>query len=116
MRQIKKLREKQLIAVFIEPVDYESLFNRDDGICGICGLPVLFDKFADDNWGGTIDHIVPISVGGKHSMANCQLAHRICNSLKSNSLDFAGIDWEEKSSKDNYWKTKYTTGINLITN
>ena len=31
----------------------------------------------------TIDHIVPISLGGEHSYANCQAVHFMCNSKKS---------------------------------
>lgn len=30
----------------------------------------------------SLDHRVPLAKGGKHSMANCQLAHLDCNVLK----------------------------------
>lgn len=107
MREAKRVREKQITAAFVEAVSYDAVFARDEGICQICGLPVLYDKFADNNWSGTIDHIVPVSVGGEHSMRNCQLAHRICNSLKCQSGKRYIIDWKEKSKTDNYWRIKY---------
>ena len=59
------------------------------------------------SWGGTIDHIIAVSVGGEHSVKNCQLAHRICNSLKCKDAEGYTIDWEIKSSENNYWKNKY---------
>lgn len=32
----------------------------------------------------SLDHILPLSLGGAHSMANVQLAHLSCNHTKSN--------------------------------
>jgi len=72
------------------------LIKRDRGICQICGL--LVDKkdykitekgyfIAGDNY-PSIDHICPISKGGKHSWNNVQLAHFHCNTMKSNKLIF----------------------------
>jgi 5-methylcytosine-specific restriction endonuclease McrA len=31
------------------------------------------------NMGATIDHLVPVSAGGKDSLSNVRLAHRSCN-------------------------------------
>ena len=106
-RESKRRREKQLAAGFVEKVTYESVYQRDNGICQICGLPVHPTKGIDNNWDGTIDHIEPLSTGGKHSMANCQLAHRICNSLKRQQTDTFTVDWQKKSQEDNYWRIKY---------
>ncbi|MDD4019707.1 MAG: HNH endonuclease signature motif containing protein [Kiritimatiellae bacterium] len=114
LRNLKKLRDEQLTKAFVENVDYDKIYKQSGGVCEICGLPVIYDKLADNNWSGTIDHIIPLSKGGKHALFNCQLAHRICNSLKNNSLDFAGIDWEEKSQKDNYWSKKYQQGLQVM--
>lgn len=67
-------------AVFVEVVDPLTVFARDEGICGICVTPVQFDS----SW--EVDHIVPISKGGKHAYANVQLAHRKCNRAKGAKL------------------------------
>jgi 5-methylcytosine-specific restriction endonuclease McrA len=60
-----------------ERVDPDAVLRRDRGVCGICGKPVEGPVFE-------IDHIVPLSRGGAHTMANVQLAHRTCNRKKWN--------------------------------
>ena len=48
--------------------------------CAICGKKIRsFDEL-------TVDHIVPRSKGGKHTIGNCQLAHKSCNSLKNDKM------------------------------
>ena len=107
MRGARLRRDRQIAEAFVEKVSYEEIFRRDSGICRICGLPVLKDKHLDQNWSGSIDHIVPISKGGEHSMSNCQLAHRICNSLKCQETGSYSIDWDIKGQENNYWKKKF---------
>lgn len=107
MRGAKKRREKQISDAFIEDVDFDFIYRRDGGICQICGLPVHPCKSVDNNWDGTIDHIVPLSIGGEHSTANCQLAHRICNSLKCQQAEMFTVDWTQKAQENNYWRIKY---------
>jgi 5-methylcytosine-specific restriction endonuclease McrA len=34
----------------------------------------------------SLDHIVPVSLGGAHVPGNVQLAHLICNNIKADSL------------------------------
>lgn len=109
MHKYKTLREKQVLKNFVEDVSYDKIFKRDNGICQICGLPVIYDKHADANWSGTIDHIIPVSHNGEHSMKNCQLAHRVCNSLKGQFGYGYSIDWNKKAKENNYWKIKYKT-------
>ena len=78
---------------YVEPVSLPRVFRRDKGICQICGLPVPMDTSPENIWGATVDHIVPLSVGGEHSMKNCQLSHRLCNSIKGQE-SFTEVDWE----------------------
>lgn len=56
----------------------EAVYDCSRGICGICREPVPFERFS-------IDHIVPLSRGGAHSMVNLQLAHLSCNARKGAS-------------------------------
>ena len=60
----------------------EDVFVRDKWVCHLCQAPVDDLLSGQDPWGPTIDHIVPIARGGLHSLENCQLAHRVCNSRK----------------------------------
>lgn len=56
-------------------------------VCGICGLPVDKSLKFPDPMSPTIDHIIPIKLGGHPSdISNLQLAHFICNRLKSDKL------------------------------
>lgn len=75
----KKARHRQ---GFIEHVSLTVLFNRDNGLCGICGSAVDRSRKRPDPLSPSIDHIVPQSKGGEHSYANCQLAHLGCNCRK----------------------------------
>lgn len=70
-----------------------QLYNRDGGVCQICGKKT---DWMDNAWGAnfgplypTIDHIVPLAKGGPHSWENVQLAHAICNSAKRDTIETA---------------------------
>ena len=110
----RKKRRDKMIRSCVEVVLYDDLFQRDSGCCQICGLPVHSEKGVDDYWDGTIDHIVPLSKGGEHSMSNCQLAHRVCNSLKCQCSDEYKIDWTEKSKENNYWQMRFNQYTRLM--
>lgn len=63
-------------------ITLESVYERDGGICWLCGGLCKFgpDSNADDY--PSIEHVIPISRGGMDEWKNVRLAHRICNSLK----------------------------------
>lgn len=56
----------------------KEICNWQTGVCGICS------KLIDGEY--DIDHKIPLSRGGKHEVANLQLAHRSCNRRKHNKL------------------------------
>lgn len=58
-----------------EKIDPFVVYQRDEGICGICGDPVDLKLFE-------IDHVIPIARGGPHLYTNVQIAHPICNRRK----------------------------------
>ncbi len=100
-RAYKMRRNKQMKAAYRAPVSFKHIYNRDHGICQICGLPVPQDKSPNKLWAATIDHIVPLSKGGTHEPDNCQLSHRLCNSIKLAATQDFTIDWTEKNEQDN---------------
>lgn len=55
------------------------VYERDNGICGICRLPV-------DPADWHLDHIHPLSAGGSHSYDNIQVAHPRCNLSKGRKV------------------------------
>lgn len=67
----------------VESVGIRYLMERDGGRCQLCRGKVRGDKRFPHPKSPSVDHIIPLSRGGTHERRNCQLAHLICNSLKS---------------------------------
>lgn len=67
-----------------EAVDYLLVFARDDWRCQICRKPVLEKHSFPHPQSATVDHIVPLSKGGSHTLENVQLAHFGCNARRHN--------------------------------
>lgn len=65
-----------------EPYTLAEIAERDGRSCGLCGAPVPMDAKVPDLLAPTIDHIVPIALGGDDTCGNVQLAHFRCNSVK----------------------------------
>jgi 5-methylcytosine-specific restriction endonuclease McrA/transposase len=71
-------------------VTLKELYERDNGVCQICGEPCDWNDKEWGNFGPTypsIDHIVPRAQGGNHFWSNVQLAHCMCNSRKRDLSD-----------------------------
>ena len=62
----------------------KALNKKQKGKCAICRTP--FVKHSASLY-ETIDHIIPMSHGGTHFIANLQLVHYACNQRKGNSGD-----------------------------
>jgi 5-methylcytosine-specific restriction endonuclease McrA len=63
-------------------VELGQVASRDRWVCQLCGKRVRVQSVYHKQ--ATLDHIIPISRGGRHSYQNCQLAHFDCNSKKHN--------------------------------
>jgi len=63
-----------------------TVFERDGWVCYICGVAV--DRKARVPWptAPTIDHVVPLSKGGTHTLDNVRCACFRCNSRKRDSI------------------------------
>lgn len=93
------LRRKRQREQWVEDVKVEVLVERDKGICQLCGTPVRLDVHYTHPLAPTRDHIVPLSMGGEHSYANCQLACRDCNTIKNNRVEVNLIDPTKQKRK-----------------
>lgn len=60
-------------------VSYKRIWERDQGICYICGLKVERESCH-------FDHIVPLAKGGAHSESNIAVTHSWCNQQKGAKL------------------------------
>jgi 5-methylcytosine-specific restriction endonuclease McrA len=69
MRLIKLIR---LIYKNKVPYSKKNVMIRDKNVCGYCGSATNL----------TIDHIIPVSRGGKTNFENCVTACRSCNNRK----------------------------------
>lgn len=58
----------------------EQIMKRDNYTCQLCG------KYMPDEVGLHIDHIIPVSKGGKTVASNLQVLCSKCNGSKSNKL------------------------------
>lgn len=77
--------------VAYEPVNVKRVYERDGWMCGICGGKIAKDKKAPHPRSPSIDHIIPLSLGGPHTYDNVQAAHFGCNSMKGNSSGCAQL-------------------------
>jgi 5-methylcytosine-specific restriction endonuclease McrA len=84
LRAPKRRRAERLRKAKRAPIDREVIFKRDDWLCGICGESV---EVGD----ATLDHIVPISLGGADEPSNVRLAHSLCNSQRGDGIRHPGV-------------------------
>lgn len=82
----RRLRKRRLGGKEIEPV---VIFARDGWRCGICGDPVNRHATVPEHDAPTIDHVMPLALGGAHVEGNVQCAHFICNVRKAATLPIA---------------------------
>jgi len=57
----------------------KMVYEKAGGCCMLCGQRLLLGNM-------TLDHIIPLSMGGEDEIVNLQAAHRECNQFKSNIL------------------------------
>jgi len=86
-------RAKKYGVAYESGITLKKLIARDGLTCAICGKECdLNDRSWSDYAGAmypSIDHIIPLSKGGTHTWNNVQVAHMICNSLKSDNIEKA---------------------------
>jgi 5-methylcytosine-specific restriction endonuclease McrA len=75
--------EQARTAEVFAPLDVHS---RDEWTCQLCWQPIDPKVVWPDPMSASVDHIVPLSRGGQHSMINVQSAHLGCNSGKGDRL------------------------------
>lgn len=85
-----KIKKRCIVGNFDNDITLEKLYNRSTGVCALCGRPCDYEDyvfngsvFIAGNRYPSIDHIKPLSKGGSHTWDNVQLAHKQCNSIKS---------------------------------
>ena len=82
--QKRRALKLQLPADDIRPLD---VYERDGWVCNICSGPVDRDLSWPDPLSPSLDHVLPLSLGGHHTMENVALAHLSCNVRKGNRVE-----------------------------
>lgn len=84
LREKSRFRKSVVTAFDADDIDVMTLGDRDGWACGICSAPIDKTIAYPDRMAATIDHIEPISLGGRHHWGNVQISHFACNMAKSN--------------------------------
>lgn len=66
------------------PVKFAEIAERDKWKCSLCGGRVLKSKSSPHPRSASLDHVIPLSLGGAHDPSNVSLAHLLCNTTKNN--------------------------------
>lgn len=89
-------RAKIQQAMVDRDITVEGLYKRDKGVCYLCGGKCDYEDyvvrdgaFITGDWYPSIDHVVPLAKGGKHSWSNVRLAHFRCNTIKRDNLNLS---------------------------
>jgi len=82
-RKTKATRRARKKGLGYESFDPLDVFKRDKWTCQMCGAktPKKYRGTCDDR-APELDHIIPLALGGEHSMRNTQCLCRKCNGDK----------------------------------
>lgn len=67
-----------------DPVLLAEIAERDEWRCHLCRVDVDSSLLWPNPLSPSLDHVVPLSLGGPHTPENVRLAHLSCNSAKGN--------------------------------
>lgn len=69
-----------------EDVDRDVVAERDGWKCWLCEKRIDPSLRYPDQMSASLDHVVPLSLNGSHTYANCRIAHLTCNVRRSNRV------------------------------
>ena len=70
----------------------KKILLRSGNICALCGGYIDKSLKFPHPMSASVDHIIPVSKGGKSTMDNLQLAHLCCNQSKSSKVVIQNTD------------------------
>lgn len=75
-------RKQRLRDAHVESVSRHAVLERDRWRCHLCGKKIRKTLQYPHPESASLDHVIPLSSGGSHEMANVHAAHLICNVRK----------------------------------
>lgn len=76
--RVRRRQARKMGAPVVDKINRSELWERDGGKCHLCGK-----RCDPNNWHA--DHLVPLSLGGSHTMANLAVSHPTCNLRRNNT-------------------------------
>ncbi|MFC8583242.1 HNH endonuclease [Streptomyces sp. NPDC057217] len=83
MRAADQRRRARKRGVEAESIRAADVYARDAWTCWLCALPIDPGKAWPSPDSASLDHVIPLSKGGPHTMANVKASHLSCNLIKS---------------------------------
>lgn len=71
-----------------EFVNRRRVYERDEWTCHICRDPIDPTAKWPDMMCASLDHVIPLALGGPHAYANVKAAHWLCNTYKGADVHF----------------------------
>ena len=83
----KQRREARIRATAERPISRGEVFREHGSSCHICGDRIKPSLRVPHPLAGTVDHVVPLALGGRHVIENLRPAHFSCNARKGAKAD-----------------------------
>ena len=62
-----------------------TLLRKQRGLCYVCKEPLSIKDHEGPDY-ATIEHVIPLSKGGKDDLSNLAVSHQKCNTQKGNKV------------------------------
>lgn len=72
-----------------------AILRKTSTVCALCGMPLDKTLKFPHPMSISIDHIIPVAVGGRSTIDNLQATHLICNKSKGKKILFNANKNEE---------------------
>lgn len=78
----------------------KALLRKTATLCALCGLPLDKSLRYPDPMSISIDHIIPIALGGRSTLDNLQATHLVCNKQKGTRMLTRSVDLDENKKQN----------------
>ena len=100
-REVTQRYRARRLQATVEHFRAEEVYERDGWICQLCLEPVDREAIWPAKRSVSLDHVIPLSLGGQHTRANTQCSHLFCNCAKGArlmELDHDATPWAEEAT------------------
>lgn len=74
----------------------KAILRKTAQVCALCGMPIDKTLKYPNPMSISIDHIIPVALGGQSTLDNLQATHLICNKEKGKKL----LNLKKKNNSD----------------